>query len=206
MIHVLLESPVMQKRLGLFLLMISVQLCGAPLFAEDTERGDVLDLLQGYEWQLEPARFASLPADVHLTVLSIIEDESVPRFVRGRAMVALTLYPNADVWDFYRSKIQDSDNVVFRRRFVQGSCESFITSNPQALAELLVPLLESSDPHLRAHSANCLGRINDDHKELNLSVPLANYGSAIVEDWERRIAGLDSSESIRSDNVAEKLE
>jgi hypothetical protein len=115
MIHVLLESPVMQKRLGLFLLIFSVQLCGAPLFAEDTERGDVLDLLQGYEWQLEPARFASLPADVHLTVLSIIEDESVPRFVRGRAMVALTLYPNADVWDFYRSKIQDSDNVVFRR-------------------------------------------------------------------------------------------
>ena len=51
-----------------------------------------------------------------------------------------------------------------------------------------------------------MGRINDDHKELNLSVPLANYGSAIVEDWERRIAGLDSSESIRADNVAEKLE
>jgi hypothetical protein len=203
---VLKESRVMRKRLGLFFLICGVQLHSTALFAAENVREDVLALLQGYEWQFDATRFAALPSDAYLTVLNIIEDESIARFIRGRAMVALTLYPNADVWDFYQSNIQASNNTVSRRRFVEASCAGFLASNPQGLADLLVPLLESSDPHLRAHSANCLRRVNDDHNELNLAVVLANYESTIAEDWERRIAGFDRDEGIRSETVSEKPE
>ena len=90
MLTVLSESRVMRKRLGLFLLVCGVQLHSTPLFAAEGVREDVLALLQGYEWQLDASRFAALPADAYLTVLSIIEDESVARFIRGRAMVAVS--------------------------------------------------------------------------------------------------------------------
>jgi hypothetical protein len=160
--------------------------------AANEERNVVLRLLSGYEWQLLPASFQQLPADVYQTLISIARDDTVVAYTRGRAMVALSLYENDTVFAFFHEAASDNHHDAERRRAVEGLCEVFSGSKADAVKALLTPMLKSGDVHLRITAARCLVDIQELQPDAKLAAQLADYGQSIKEDWELQAAGVQS--------------
>jgi len=152
--------------------------------------GAALDLLQGYEWQLAEDRLADLGPDAYRSFLRIAEDNTQVNFIRARAVTTLTRFPNEEVWAYFESSIRGeqefgSQQKVQRRQIVQGICSSFLASRPEQVGEVLVPLLEVNDVHLRTRSARCLQSVSG----VRVESALTDYRSKISESWELKAAG-----------------
>jgi hypothetical protein len=172
------------------LIIVVLSFCASAI-AEDEA---ALDLLQGYEWQLSEVRLLELGPDAYRDFLTIARDETQLNFIRARAVTALTRFPNDEVWVFFESGIVDNhglvaeQGVVKRRQLVEGLCSSFLASRPEAVGEILSPLLKESDVHVRAKSAKCLQQV-DSAEAQNA---LAEYRSSISKSWELKAAGFSS--------------
>jgi len=150
------------------------------------DRQSVMNLLEGYEWRLDAEGFQSLGADAYLELLAIAGDKGELNMVRGRALAALTLYPNQQVWLFFADRVaKPGDEPVLRRRAVDAMCETFTTARAQEVAAVLMPLLEDGDAHLRIAAAKCLRGIGDDSS----NEALRAYRQTIEDSWEARAAG-----------------
>ena len=144
---------------------------------------DILDRLQGYEWQLptEPLPVAGAEAEL----IRIASDKTQPNFIRGRAVAALTVYPSDEVWTFYSARITAASennpaSTVSRRRTVDALCSTFLPDRAEAIQALLTPLLNEADAHLRVRVAQCLENIESEGARSALGV----YRSGIGESWE----------------------
>jgi len=90
------------------------------------------------------------------------------------------------VWSFCRTTLAEDTGGVRRRRLTDALCRAFSGTRPQAVGEVMVPLLEAGDPHLRARAANCLRQ-----------PVMAGFADALqhyrerTETWELRAAGFD---------------
>lgn len=159
----------------------------APAVASADAPQRLLATLQGYEWQLDRAALASLPADAWQGYMAIAADAGQAGFVRARAAASLVAYPNDSVWQFYLAAIAGDLPAgdgpgLNRRRSVESICAAFAAERPAALATVLLPLLEQTDVHLRIQAANCLQQLDVD----SAHAALAAYRGNIAEDWERR--------------------
>jgi hypothetical protein len=148
---------------------------------------DVMDLLQGYEWEVPKGPVPVKNAEEEL--IRIASDSSQPNFIRARAAAALTVYPNDRVWEFYRAQITSSPvasavRKVSRRRAIDALCTAFLPERSQAIQELIIPLLTEGDAHLRVRVAQCLLRIDSDAAKS----ALGNYRAGIGESWELKAA------------------
>jgi len=155
------------------------------------DRSKVLPLLDGYEWQLNPARFEALPADTYLTLIEIANDDSTLSYTRGRVMVALALYENETVWLFFKNRLARSESTVQKRRAVEAICDVFLSSKTEHLKELLKPMLASSDVHLKTKAARCLGEVIKLSPDSEVEAALLAYRETIKENWERSAAGFN---------------
>jgi len=150
----------------------------------------VLDLLQGYEWHLQEDRLQSIGPDAYKSLLNIADDAEQVNFIRARAALALTMFPNDEVWDFYEREITTGQNRIRRRQLVQNFCTSFLQTRPDKVESALMPLLKASDAHLRSNTARCLQKLDSEQ----VRKALASYRSTITEAWELRAAGFDMKE------------
>ena len=177
----------MLSRLYLALVLFSLGFSGVAA----SEADEVLASLQGYEWQLDEEKLASLPAGSWEIMLNSAQDEGQSGFIRARAAASLTAFPNDVVWQFFIQGTQNPDSVVARRRSVDGLCAAFGTTRVPALEAVLVPLLEDTDTHLRVQTATCLQLIDTD----TARAALATYRDGISQDWEARAVGIDSRQT-----------
>lgn len=149
------------------------------------DRADVMNLLKGYEWQVNVGAFHKLGAEAYVPLLKIAGDQDEVNLYRGRALAALTLYPNDSVWDFFAGRVASSDNQVQRRRTVEAICKTFRASRGADVAEILIPLLKTSDPQLRTKAARCLQGMQGEA----VRRALTDYHKTIKQPWESRAAG-----------------
>jgi len=150
------------------------------------DREAVMNLLKGYEWRLDAAGFESLGAEAYRELLAIAADKAELNMVRGRALAALTLYPNQQVWLFFADRVaKPGDAPALRRRAVDVMCETFATARAQEVEAILVPLLEDGDAHLRIAAAKCLLAMGNDSSKQSLR----HYRDTIDNSWEARAAG-----------------
>jgi len=150
----------------------------------------VLDLLQGYEWRLQEDKLQSIGPDAYKSLLNIADDAGQVNFIRARAALALTMFPNDEVWDFYEREITMGQNRIRRRQLVQNFCTSFLQTRPDRVESALMPLLRASDAHLRSNTARCLQKIDSEQAR----AALESYRRTISEAWELRAAGFDMKE------------
>jgi hypothetical protein len=173
------------------LLIVVFMIFSATALAENEA---ALDLLQGYEWQLSEARLSELGADTYRDFLDIARDETQPNFIRARAVTVLTWFPNDEVWSYFQSGLVDhhglvdDQRVVNRRQLVEGLCSSFLASRPEEVGDILLPMLNEKDVHLRTKAAKCLQQVNMP-RTLNA---LTAYRRSISEPWELNAAGFSS--------------
>ena len=117
---------------------------------------DLLPLLEGFEWELAPEQFHSLPDDTYLTLMEIAKDPHLLAFYRGRALVALSLYKSDETWSFFENAIENALSKSEKRRALEGICEIFLDTRNKALKDLLRPELESEDIYFRIIASQCL--------------------------------------------------
>ena len=129
------------------------------------EEAGILKLLRGYEWNLDEAAFELLPTNTWKHLLRIASDNRFRKVTRSRAEVALTLYPNEEVWLHMKSQLnsdisEPAGKLATRRRMVEQLCRTFALRRPRLVELELIPLLEESDPHLRVVAARCLQKFS----------------------------------------------
>ena len=147
----------------------------------------VLDLLKGYEWRLQEDKLQGIGPDAYKSLLNIADDADQLNFIRARAALALTMFPNDEVWDFYEREITLGQNRIRRRQLVQNFCTSFLQLRPYKVELALMPLLKESDARLRSNSARCLQKLDSEQ----VRNALASYRRTISESWELRAAGFN---------------
>ena len=133
--------------------LVVMLLSSALLASEESTESKVRGLLMGYEWKLERERFEALPADAYKILMAISNAASEVSFVRARAMAALRLFPNEEVFDYYAEQIRTNASPIQRRRVVEAMCEAFVNRRPVHLEQALSGMLEVDDPHLRTKVA-----------------------------------------------------
>ncbi|MBQ62356.1 MAG: hypothetical protein CMQ19_09805 [Gammaproteobacteria bacterium] len=164
------------------ILLTAIGLLVVPAISADDE---VVDLLQGYEWQLPEEKLRHIGPDVYKPLLAIADDERQVNFIRARASLALTAFPNDEVLEYFEREISLGKNNLRRRQMVQDFCTAFLQLKPANIESTLIPMLKEPDARLRSNSARCLQNIDSDKSK----GALASYGATISESWEARAAG-----------------
>lgn len=145
-------------------------------------RDEVMALLRGYEWDISADRFAALDGEPWSLLMEIARDDALPDYIRGRARAALTLYPNQQVWQFYRQQL-GTETGGGRRRVVDAICEAFVEVRGAGVENVMKPLLRADDAHLRSRAAICLERIDSETAQRAVQ----QYRQGIAEPWERQM-------------------
>lgn len=146
----------------------------------DESSVSIMPLLKGYEWQFDPDKFKALPPDSYQALLQIARNRDHPGFIRERAMAALRLYPNDEVWAFFHEAVRNTADKVKRRRAVQAMCQAFAENHAGRVANAIVELLEDEDPHLRVKVARCLKILHSESTRERFE----RYRSRISKTWE----------------------
>jgi hypothetical protein len=146
----------------------------------------VLNLLRGYEWQLdlEASNVSrALPADIEKVLLDIARGDGHPEYVKSRALETLGYFPNDDVWAFLESELAIAESIK-RRRIVETICRAFSEGRPRQVEAAISDYLRQPDAHLRVTVARCLQAIGSD----SALEKIKNYQMATAETaelWER---------------------
>lgn len=173
------------------LLALSILMLALPAAA--VQRDTVVGLLRGYEWHPDKAALDRLGPDVYRALIDIAGDNTATNLVRGRAMAALTLYPNDEVWAWFAGAVSDTADGARRRRLVDAMCDAFAAGKGDAVESLVAPLLAAGDVHLRISAAKCLRKVGGSRAE----AALAAYRQGIRQPWEARAAGFKEKDEVK---------
>ncbi len=162
------------------LALLLTALCLSSLGHGEEGAARVMPLLKGYEWQFDAEEFRALPANSYQELLRIARDRNHPGFIRERAMAALRLYANDEVWSFFDDEVRNGADKINRRRAVEAMCQAFAQQHPQRVEGAIAHLLDDEDPHLRVIVARCLRTLNSE----SATQRFGSYRSKISESWE----------------------
>ncbi len=166
---------------------LGMMMSGVPVpgHAADVTPETALDWLSGYEWSPEQRPTGVLGPEPWRILIGISQDSSRPRFIRARAASALVKYPNEEVWQFMVEEIERNADRLRRRQLVQDLCMAFVSVRPGQVRDLLLPLLEDADAHLRIRVAGCVRKLDGE----NVREALAGYRQRTAGTWEYDAAG-----------------
>ncbi|MCB1644350.1 MAG: hypothetical protein KDI36_02810 [Pseudomonadales bacterium] len=151
-------------------------------FAQASVRDEALNLLQGYEWELNEAQVQALGAAGKSALLDIAGDPSLAGFIRERAAASLSAFADDEVRKFYLDRLETTVSPTIRRRTVEALCETW---DATSLESTLIPMLKSDDTRLKVIVANCLQSVDSDAAR----AALAEYRISIRDSWELNAAG-----------------
>ena len=146
-----------------------------------TTKDQMLSLLQGYEWRLEPVRFTTL-ANADLVLMEIAEDASLMNVYRFRALAALQLFPKDRVADFLENYIAQNPTSSHSRRALEALSAGFSESHPKRVSDTAQKLLQDPNPHVRISAARTLKALDTPKATSAYRVHLNKES----EDWVRQ--------------------
>lgn len=173
----------MANRLVVLLLLVSA-------FAFGADPAAVTRLLGGYEWHPDKAAFERLGPGTDTLLMQIAADKSRTRLMRQRAMAALSLYPNDNVFKWFETLVSSGQDAIMRRRAVDIMCSTFQAARSAAVVSAVSPLLGADDAYLRVRAAVCLREIGG----TTANDALANYRRGIKAAWEAKAAGFKGAD------------
>ncbi len=147
--------------LGMLIFVITGMLVINPAYAQP-EKKQVLALLKGYEWKLEPKWFQWLGDDADLTLMEIASDTSLMNAYRFRALEALRLYDKERVADFLENYIGQNEQSSHLRRAFESFSSRFADTQPARVQQAARKLLSNSNAQVRISAARALRNLNTD--------------------------------------------
>lgn len=147
--------------------------------AQAQTKDQMLSLLQGYEWRLEPVRFKTLSENADLVLREIAEDSNLMNSYRFRALSALQVFPKDRVVDFFEESIDRDPASAHARRAFEAFSAGFSESHPQRVLDMAEKLLQNANPHVRISAARSLRQLNS----ARAKSAYQNYLKGEKEDW-----------------------
>jgi hypothetical protein len=157
----------------------------AAVAEHSSEHDKVMATLQGYEWQLDLAVLAALPAGAWRDLLAVVDDNTQAGFVRERAAASLVAFPNDEVLAFYVQSLGATQQELHRGRQVESLCLGFASQHPLVVEQALLPLLDETEGQLRLPAARCLQAMDLPSSQ----AALARYRGQVANTWEARALG-----------------
>ncbi|MBF0278939.1 MAG: HEAT repeat domain-containing protein [SAR324 cluster bacterium] len=145
----------LQKKLIISLVMlVSGMMIPSALYAQNAEQ--IMPLLKGYEWKLQPEQFQNLGEDTDLVLMEIAADTSLMNAFRFRALEALKLFEKDRVADFLETYLEQNQSSSHLRRAFEAFSKGFSGTQPDRVQQVARKLLLHSNPHVRISAARTL--------------------------------------------------
>jgi len=169
-----------RKLLGVMLIAM-VGLPISPLVsAQDTQQ--LLPLLKGYEWKLQPQLFQNLGEDADLALMEIASDTALMNAYRFRALEALKLFEKERVARFLENYMEQNQNASLLRRAFEALSSGFSNSQPERVQQAAQKLLGNSNPYVRISAVRALRQLDTS----NSGSAYRNYLNTEKEAWIRQ--------------------
>lgn len=170
------------QRVWSMLLILLVSVTNTPLHAQSSS-ADVMPLLEGYEWTLEPKAFLCLGDGTDSALREIASDPELPSYYRLRALSALSLFPNDQTANLLERTIAGSSSDSSQvRRALRAYSDGF-RNEPERVTTVTRNLLNTStNRHIRAAAAETLAR----YKTQSATEALQEYLDTDLSSLERQ--------------------
>ncbi len=154
-----LKNRIMWPLLGIIIFVVIGGLAVNSAYAQPQKK-QVMTLLKGYEWTLQPERFRWLSADADLTLMEIAADTTLMNAYRFRALEALKLYDNDRVADFLESYMDKNDQSSHLRRAFETFSSRFASTQPERVQQAARKLLGNPNAQVRISAARALRKLD----------------------------------------------
>lgn len=102
-----------------------------------TSIDDVMPLLEGYEWRLEPEPFVCMGEGVDVALRAIAADSNLANYYRMRAISALSLFSNPETASFLEQVIADDGSHPSRvQQALYAYSDAFAQKLPERVTEV----------------------------------------------------------------------
>ena len=118
-------------------------------------RSQVLGLLEGRHWQLDPEAFRRLGAGTPQVLQELADNESLTNYLRFRALEALTVFPEDETAAFLESFSQRTEPALARRG-VEALSRGFRQTHPQHVQRTAAALSRHPSPQVRLSAGHAL--------------------------------------------------
>ncbi len=176
-----ITSKILQKKFyGCVLILAVGLLIPSAVPAQDVEQ--VMPLLKGYEWTLEPEQFQNLGADVDLALMEIASDTTLMNAYRFRALQTLQLFEKERVAVFLENYIEQDRSSSHLRRAFEALSGGFAATQPARVQQAARKLLNNSNPHIRISAARALRKLDTSSSR----TAYRTYLNVEEEEWVRK--------------------
>jgi hypothetical protein len=118
-------------------------------------RSQVLGLLEGRHWQLDPGAFRRLGAGTETVLQELADNESLTNYLRFRALEALSVFPEDETAAFLEAFSQRTA-PHFARRGVEALSRGFGQSHPRHVQRTAEALSRHPSPQVRLSAGRAL--------------------------------------------------
>ena len=118
-------------------------------------RSQVLGLLEGRHWQLNPQAFQKLGAGTELVLQELADNASLTNYLRFRALEALTAFPQDETAAFLEAFSQRTAPHLARRG-VEALSRGFGRTHPQHVQRTAAALSRHPNPQVRISAGRAL--------------------------------------------------
>ena len=120
--------------------------------AADTEKEQVLRMLEGRHWKLDIRAFNKLGDDADVILIEIAKNDSLMNVIRFRALEVLSLFPTDNTAAFLEDTAEKAFTPMARRGF-EAMKRSFARSKPERVKRLATKLLNHRNANIRISAA-----------------------------------------------------
>ena len=121
---------------------------------------DIMQLLDGYEWELKPEPFICRGGNTDGILRAIASDDTLSNHYRLRALTALSFFQNSETADFLEHMVIAGSHPSQARAALAAFSKGFYEQQPERVIGLARRLLKSSDePQLQYAAAKTLALI-----------------------------------------------
>ena len=127
--------------------------CAAP------EKAQVIELLEGRHWILDPDSFRLLGERTDIVLIEIAGDSSLINYLRFRALEALSLFPTENTAAFLEDAAEISFAPLARRGF-EALKNGFYKTQPKRVKRLAGRLLKHNNAQVRISAARFIRSVD----------------------------------------------
>ena len=118
-------------------------------------QSQVLGLLEGRHWQLDPGAFRRLGAGTETVLQELADNESLTNYLRFRALEALSAFPEDETAAFLEAFSQRTEPALARRG-VEALSRGFGQTHPQHVQRTAEALSRHPSPQVRLSAGRAL--------------------------------------------------
>ena len=139
-------------------LMISLTLFSMPAFA--TTKKQHLSLLEGYEWEYNPAIYSEMQKQDSQILKDLIQDPLVPPVKRLRAILALQSFADNETLHFLLDMMKNSSNNTINSYILASLMGSFTKDYNKEILDIIKSKINNAKKSFIKQSLQALKKIN----------------------------------------------